>query len=118
MTDGPIERPLEDAQALGVALQELTALRRMLHESIDQATGECAVLFGYPVDPDMLAGVLLLEVGQIALQWAAVQGRQPDDVAEYFDSLLRRARRGFRVQLAQALNQAAAAPQNQRIVTP
>lgn len=118
MTD--TARPVDDATAtLANGFREMQAIREQVHQGIETATDQVATLFGHPVNPDMLAGVLLLELGQIVVQWGAVGGARPEVMVEYFDSLLRRARRGFRVQLDQALNskQSGQAPQN-RIVTP
>jgi hypothetical protein len=106
------QSPPMTTEQLADKFQELSILKDAIHKNIGLACEEVAVVMGRPVDPDLLAGVILQEVGVIAILWGrAQQSFRPEFVEDYFEQILRRAKRGFRVQIMQALNPPPTSPE-------
>lgn len=103
VNDGEI--PVSDTAVLEQSMRETIALRDALQQAIGGAAAQVAEQIQRPVHPEVLAGLLLMEAAGVALRFAVASRRtSPYDIEEYFDELVRRARRGLRVQIAAALS--------------
>jgi hypothetical protein len=96
MSDEPAgQTPMQRAEQL---LTETAELKAAITTGLQAVAGAHAEKYGH-LNPDLFAGLLLAEVGTVVLDWAITERVSALVADEYFDKLLRRARRGFTLQL-------------------
>jgi len=101
MADAPTPEGL--AAELERAFEESKVIRTAIRDAVRNAANQRSAETGKPVHPGALIAALLTEAGTVCGLWGMSLRKRPDEIEGYFESALRNARRGFRLELQQML---------------